>query len=908
MFIKLLKFSIITITAFLFLFFLENIDNNVLAQGEGDAISVRILPNPNHRSPLSWYIDQGFKGKPKALKVDGYEAIQEGRTVYVNVANIVGDKLYTNIYLISYNQKADVETLSIFSKILDRWKFNINLTDEAIEAGSCFYQDNVDQVCYTDRECTGGGFCDSKKAKITRDVKRLADVIDIKEKVELYEREYKHYPRIEAGTYIKGKTISTWPSWKDEFSRAINMKNIPVDPINKMGDCGGPQYDERTCWDQANKSFPTTIPELPGDSRAIVYSVDPNSLSYTTCAVMESGYIAGSEVFDNAGCAGSTTDNTAPEIKCGTLVGSDGEEFKGYVEISDAEGDEIISVSVTGLPAGFEMRETPNNNQKEIYSEEATIVAEDENEDDDGEDDDEFTIEATDYKGAIATTVCSISLEDEYFIIYPVLEQNIIVGEKVGVSIFAYYSKKNYTGITFSFSDDLGGATCDFEEVRPNKQYKCEINFDAEYVGTIFSSVTAKIGDKTSNSQNIIINVSNKAPIFDTISCPSEVRANDDDDIYLCNFTARDPENHDFNFFVTGLPSGLSYVEDGPGRGKIIGKPLESGNFSISLKAIDEYGADSKVHGGQDVTVELQVNSYCGDGIKQPKSPADVAPNSEGTGGPNNDGFEDCDGEDGIAITASDSGPSKQYGCSSSCIATGGYCGDGEINPDYNEASIIGNVKDALTNTNLEDVSVKIENGTEYTTDYQGNFNINEACDNIEITLSKPGYIVLKDVVSLSGGDTELNYYMFPNTWDGNFAIVLTWDGQEDLDTYLKIDTQMLSYSYGCSGACAGVGGCGIMVNGSRIDLDDCSTYGHETVTIKNTRVNKEYLYRVSSVYGDDFNNKVNVRIFQKDGSTMKMVGSYNATNHGEMHWTVFSFKPVNSNDAGEITKINSYN
>lgn len=92
-----------------------------------DAIGIRVIPNPEHLSPLRWYRNQNFTGSPQSITVDGYEGIRDGRSVYVNAANISAGQLYTNIYLISYNQDAENETMDIFGRILSKWKFNTNI-------------------------------------------------------------------------------------------------------------------------------------------------------------------------------------------------------------------------------------------------------------------------------------------------------------------------------------------------------------------------------------------------------------------------------------------------------------------------------------------------------------------------------------------------------------------------------------------------------------------------------------------------------------------------------------------------------------------------------------------------------------------------------------------------------------
>jgi hypothetical protein len=103
---------------------------------------------------------------------------------------------------------------------------------------------------------------------------------------------------------------------------------------------------------------------------------------------------------------------------------------------------------------------------------------------------------------------------------------------------------------------------------------------------------------------------------------------------------------------------------------------------AVTVRATNEYGIFSEE------SFDLAVNTYCGDGIKE-------NPNSEGRGGANNDGREDCDGSDGVA-TGISSSAAQQYSCSTglnvkspfpildnnqcvfaSPVNGGGYCGDG---------------------------------------------------------------------------------------------------------------------------------------------------------------------------------------------------------------------------------------
>ena len=124
--------TLIGLVFILLTLFLLSSASSLRAAPSPDAIAIRVMPNLGHLSPLKWYGENiKLQGSPQVLTVDGYEAVRDGRTVYVNAANIAGSSLYTNIYIISYNQAAEDQTVDIFGQILAHWKFNANVSDPA---------------------------------------------------------------------------------------------------------------------------------------------------------------------------------------------------------------------------------------------------------------------------------------------------------------------------------------------------------------------------------------------------------------------------------------------------------------------------------------------------------------------------------------------------------------------------------------------------------------------------------------------------------------------------------------------------------------------------------------------------------------------------------------------------------
>ncbi|MFH1255096.1 MAG: hypothetical protein V1667_01330 [bacterium] len=226
-----------------------------------DAVAVRVVANPEHYSPLAWYKKNiKTQGSPQKLSVNGYEAIRDGRTVYVNAANISGSSLYTNIYIISYNQQAESQTEDIFGQMIAHWKFNTNIPDD-------------------------------KKGKVKNDVRRLADFSEIKLALENYKNSHGYYPKLSAGSYVANNTVSVWPSWKETLSKELNI-DAPVDPVNKLGSCAG--YDAATCWNESAKKFADPSPDngvldLPAGSFVYIYSVSPDGSKYSLTASAETG-------------------------------------------------------------------------------------------------------------------------------------------------------------------------------------------------------------------------------------------------------------------------------------------------------------------------------------------------------------------------------------------------------------------------------------------------------------------------------------------------------------------------------------------------------------------------------------------------------------------------------------------
>lgn len=727
--------------------FLSEADAQALNPDTADAIAVRIIPNPNHYSISRWYEAQGFEGSPQALIVDGYEAIRDGRTVYVNAANVdytnPGSPLiYTNIYLISYSQNPAPKTVDILGQIVAHWKFNNNITEStspvpdcSISAAACNLNADCtqDQYCATssigiassscllktpknclvDTDCPNTLFCNSVKSQITRDIKRVGQLEELKEALFNFKNHNNYYPRLSSGTYLAGNSLSVWPSWTQSLLSEVAVSQNFLDPINRLGVCPG--YDIKTCWNSDLKKFiynPTgTTLTLPAGSYALAYSTDSNGSSYNLCAVMESRAAnlnyhflpietdpASSACVTATGIiSGGQAQNTAPKLIDQFLIGQANREFSGFLKVVDAENNPL-TWSISGPAAAFlSLQDTSDPTQKKVYAANAgpagiydldlTVS--------DGSD----KILSTTTKITILADAPRIEAADSEYVLDPTVpfNYNFIFSSNNLSNPATAYSVARTSGLP----DILKGLGLfrTFGQL-PNKDYKVTYTGIIPTANKFYqdASVNYRIDLKDKNGVvypktfNIKIIVEQPQLSFD---CQTQSRVGND---YTCLLGSRIQGNHTLSYAAVGLPSGLSLT--GANEAILSGRPTAvSSGLPINIKTTNEYGASTSQ------AFVLKINNYCGDGFIQ-------SPNTESRGGIYNDGYEDCDGLSGVAPTPEQSKINLQYGCRTevgssvpnpiltntycvfkSPLTGGGYCGDG-----YCQASINGQTMETCFN------------------------------------------------------------------------------------------------------------------------------------------------------------------------------------------------------------------
>lgn len=708
----------------------------VEADEENDAIAVRIIPNPDHYSITRWYEKQGFTGSPQTLIVDGYEAVRDGRTVYIGAANRKGSLIYTNIYLISYNQEPSNKTVDILGKIVKKWKFNTDLetatvnshctisssvclnnsdcaseqvcASSGVASSSC--QLKASKSCLLDSDCPENFFCDSPKAKIIRDLNRISLSQELDSALNQYKDLNGFYPKLEAGTYLSQNTVSVWPSWSETFLSALGLKSFK-DPINRLGSCPG--YDPTTCWNKDTKKFVYDSQAnellLPAGSYGFIYRTDINGSDYSLCSVMETkalGYTFEPNNFVSSNCvtaigalSGGVFTNTAPRLVDFYLKGEAGEEFNGSIKVVDDEGNPLKwtfstnGQTWTNWSSAPIFKETNNPNLKKVYAAKAG---------DPGAY--KATLTVSDGQGGTLSTTTPIIIENTLPFIEAEDAEFTPSASNKNLNYSFYITDSNFIAPSknkglfliskVSGSDDFNFSASSYNFL-PAGENRYRIDYQVPFISNVnllqdkenIFRITVWDSYSAQSIKDIKLKIKADAPSLN-FNCQSSERLGYD---YSCLLGPVSQNNHTITYSLGDggiLPSGLKFITNASSTylsGKTIAEFGETNdaNDKIIIKATNEYGAFSSK------TLPLQVNSYCGDKKKQ-------YPNTEGRGGAYNDGYEDCDYRDGTTGDISLSNSSRQYGCSSglnwttpypiltnnycvfkSPVDGGGYCGDG---------------------------------------------------------------------------------------------------------------------------------------------------------------------------------------------------------------------------------------
>jgi len=601
---------------------------SVSAQKSPDAIAFRVVANPKHHSPARWYDENiKIKGSPSEVMVDGYRAVRDGRTVYVGAANYDSGQLYTNIYIISYNQEAEIATVDIFGQILAHWRFNTNLETK----GACFASPSL--ACINDRECLAGDFCTSLKGEVVRNTRRLADIADIETLLEKYKNVNGKFPTIYAGSYMARKTLSVWPSWQETLGKELKT-TLPIDPVNRLGACPA-NFNPITCWDDSSSSFAGTLPDdlsiasaPPPGSEVYIYRATADGFAYTlsTTSVDPLTIISGAELT-------GTITNRPPRIEVppgstviegGTsyinIIGYTGKPFSYFVKAFDPDSDlgslslwsiNIISPATwsaagwTGLPilattsqANIKEVRAPVIGQQGFYY--FNVSVKDDPLKTTWDDTKYFRVSVINQPPIVTITPSAVNL---------IVGKNDLIDKPIVIK--AVDPENNYPLTNNSAS--LGLPAGLFWQIIDQTTYNIigSLTNVPSTVSLPTFTITFTDSFGQSGSANLNMNLINNAPIFTTLPL-TEIRVGMP---YSYDANATDADGHTV-YYQFGLPPPTGLLID-INTGVVSGIVAISGSYNLIIEAYDGWGAITSQ------TWTLNVNSYCGDGTTQ-------TPNNEG--------------------------------------------------------------------------------------------------------------------------------------------------------------------------------------------------------------------------------------------------------------------------------------
>lgn len=258
-------------------FFFESATVNVKTNKK-DVVGVLVWENEDRLSPAAWYAKQFNQSAPAStFQVDGYEAMRVGTTTYVAAANVAATgTVYTNMYVLGYNEDAGDDIVNIFNQMQTNFRLNVN---------------SVPDLGYTVGETSVGA--DVARQQLRRDTKRLADLKEYARALGSYDAAVGIFPALASGSFIPGMSTSKWPSWTQSFAAELRTRAPDViinnDPRNDFAPVDQTTQracpanaEESSCWSEATKTF-----TCPAESHIYAYQQQSAGEAYSLYAQLE---------------------------------------------------------------------------------------------------------------------------------------------------------------------------------------------------------------------------------------------------------------------------------------------------------------------------------------------------------------------------------------------------------------------------------------------------------------------------------------------------------------------------------------------------------------------------------------------------------------------------------------------
>ncbi|MBA4320938.1 MAG: hypothetical protein C0412_21315, partial [Flavobacterium sp.] len=755
----------------------------------------------------------------------------DGRSVYVSAGFINKAKfeaktlttplqfyLDTRIYLMSYNEGATSETVEIFNRMVANWKFNTNVT---IESG--------------------------EEIKLRNDVKRWADINNIKILLENYKTSHGYYPKLKAGTYVANHTVSTWPSWQYELGKELGSFLL-IDPINKFGPCPPySKFDPITCWDKEGKKYAGVISDYTDpasniiigkilnpvpDSFVYIYSSLNNGQDYSLGYETEFG--KGCEItqcFVNNSCVEvGTCHPSIPEQYCqlGNWVnhcGNGTEQCGEECEIEDTRN--YCDTKYGDQQWNKEKIQTCPNCVWEA-----------------------MTYTEVDCGGYCGDNLIQADYEQCEInnFITPTSSQAIDVNHQYECS-----------------TCKLTGGWCGDKVVQTNHAEQCD---DENKINTDHCNNVCEI-----KNQNPIVILG--ADLTKRVGTLVNINGN-----------ASDPDGDLLTYLweIISKPERSVLTLSKYDTLDTSFTPDKAGEYELKLSAEDNFRGE----GSDSITITAQ--TYCGDNEVQ-------------SAGPYHEGItEECEGQNGLeGYQCIGVGiPQCDVSCKVACTDNGtpAKCGSGT-------AKLYGEISNTMSPNKISGAKIEIKDSlnkpiASTTTDVNGNYTFENLAKSFSPTETLCGYKMTVSKDGFQPGEVELN---FENELEKNFAltpkglesgtkIILKWGAEPaDLDAHLEFeaDNEIIHIYHGNMP----------VYNGASLDIEDKDGEGPETITIDPFVAGSTYKYYVHNFSGTSiFSSMPVVQIVDANSNVLYEFSPIQAFTE---YWYIFDI----DGSTGNITKKN---
>ena len=346
------------------------------------------------------------------------------------------------------------------------------------------------------------------------------------------------------------------------------------------------------------------------------------------------------------------------------------------------------------------------------------------------------------------------------------------------------------------------------------------------------------------------------------------------EDIAICSAYSMHPNEEGAKAYARCVNAKIKEIENSKSTGKLSGKISSASNRAYALG-----GASINVYSDEQLVSTAQTDSDGNYALDLPAGEYKVVASASG--------YVDFTSYADVAeddITYMETFPLVQGDADETGMAQGNVC-DALTGENVNDVELI--IKDGWNNSETGDDVYTTFTGSEANSS-DGSYAASLPIGNYTVCASKDGYVSSPFNIIVQNGTTEeQNVVISPVDSDDSYRIVLTWDNDSDLDSHLEgaysDGSWFHAYYYNTSVYDDSVEIC-------TLDIDDANEYNTETVTLS-PYTDAPYYYYIHKYSGSGTLASSGAKISIYQGTTL--IKTLNVpTNLGDSsYWNAFAVK-----------------